>query len=400
MHLRPKRAATVAVAKPQTKKSKALAKKKASDVLKVKQKAAELVELEDELVLDDIENKTIIEIVHGAEDYLVRIDPRQHAKARPFRLACFYGELGPEKEGVPCKRNGRAVSINGFIRLNILFKADVYRSGKLMPRLSDADFMDKTDVDDGMDTGDDDQKKLAEKRLEITAQCGELQEHAESFVAYLREEKPVDVPIMVQMGGAKAMNRTMLQLLSMQNGIQSNAFSTNRNAALLMANCVATEVLEIFPPAWDAVAGVVDDCFEVKGMDLLAQHPAFLELAEDPAVAGGLCRDLVHCLRGQLTCHLVSCLGLQEYNHREGPIMVRRPYLPSMLQKVIAGVGSKFKLESSNVPGTFAATPRVFIDLIQAPVVMISLVQKVIRAIWGRAGYCLRTDLESVAELP
>eukprot|EP00959_Pyramimonas_sp_CCMP1952_P158254 3309673-Pyramimonas_sp.AAC.1 len=97
-------------------------------------------------------NFVFLDVLQDRIDYILKIDRRQNDLADAFKYAALCGVLNGE---VTITVNMAQKDIKGFSKLIKHFKTYVYKSLKLMPRVSDPDFVqgkfDEEDDDGNFD---------------------------------------------------------------------------------------------------------------------------------------------------------------------------------------------------------------------------------------------------------
>ena len=158
----------------------------------------------------------------------------------------------------------------------------------------------------------------------------------DSLVEFLASSKIMDQPVMSIPAAAQMVNNTMMAVFS-EIGALGGSVGAQCDALRMLCAKAADTVDKACPPIYDVVARLVDDVVKWKMQATFADKPGLADL-----IAHRVTPTLLHNIRASLVLHIVTGLGLQSVNIRNGPVCEARPYLQPLQHKLCAASLERF----------------------------------------------------------
>jgi hypothetical protein len=304
---------------------------------KSKSKSKSVTSVTDECDVEQLVTRTRLEHIEDSELYLARIDPRQHLKARSFKLAALYAS---QVGSVSIVKGGEKKTISGLSLLRKLFKSDTYKCASLLKaRDSDPDFadgavmVDTSGSDCENEQGDDvDGEAATSKLAEDAKQALTVNgfKTAESLVKFLVTNSVKTAPVMCYTSIGQILQASLVSLLQGALAKGGQFQDMNYAAHLLMDSC-KEQVAHVIPYDWNETARQLS---RMAAVPELAQ--ALTERFGDDAAGGLPTEDVVNKVRLAIICHVTSTLGNQTFFYTDGSKAVTpKTYLPMVGQTVM-----------------------------------------------------------------
>jgi hypothetical protein len=150
------------------------------------------------------------------------IDARQADKITAFKCAAIVGTL---QEGVVVTIRGSKKVVKSFSSLRKMWKAELYRYAKLVPRPSDVDAMELVLQNDGVTAQALEPERLSD--FELSQNMMELADVATMLRGVLESNAALTSPIVSSMAAATTMNNVMMSFLSALGSRSSSRRSLN-----------------------------------------------------------------------------------------------------------------------------------------------------------------------------
>ena len=271
-------------------------------------------------------------------DYLVeKVNPNARNTVECFRQCAVFGAA---KGSIIVNIKGVLKVVKSFNVIRKMFKVHCYRTARLMPRPSDVDFK----MEDGangekrqtLDSVEDD----ALRSLGLSLQQSAMQESR--FATVLKETEASSLAmahffranpfkatiIMALPCAASAMNATMMSLLGKQADL-GGLFKDTKSAFMELAHAATGEVMKVLPAEWDVVLEALGSLAKQNMTHVALEHDACKLLQET-----GVTFEYVSSVRMSMCCHVVTCLGMQQYRSLAGPAIVKHVYTPPLVRSM------------------------------------------------------------------
>ena len=271
-------------------------------------------------------------------DYLVeKVNPNARNTVECFRQCAVFGAA---KGSIIVNIKGVLKVVKSFNVIRKMFKVHCYRTARLMPRPSDVDFK----MEDGangekrqtLDSVEDD----ALRSLGLSLQQSAMQESR--FATVLKETEASSLAmahffranpfkatiIMALPCAASAMNATMMSLLGKQADL-GGLFKDTKSAFMELAHAATGEVMKVLPAEWDVVLETLGSLAKQNMTHVALEHDACKLLQET-----GVTFEYVSSVRMSMCCHVVTCLGMQQYRSLAGPAIVKHVYTPPLVRSM------------------------------------------------------------------
>ena len=127
---------------------------------------------------------------------------------------------------------------------------------------------------------------------------------------------------------ASAMNATMMSLLGKQADL-GGLFKDTKSAFMELAHAATGEVMKVLPAEWDVVLEALGSLAKQNMTHVALEHDACKLLQET-----GVTFEYVSSVRMSMCCHVVTCLGMQQYRSPAGPAIVKHVYTPPLVRSM------------------------------------------------------------------
>jgi len=301
--------------------------------------------------------KTFLSLLQHKCDYMLKLDGRQRTLVTSFRFASLVGALAGV---VTLTMRGEERPVKGFNKLSKIFKAELYRTAMLQPRLSDPDFLDGA-IDDDVDRLDPGDVTTEARSAPVIRTS--LEEHSASATAlaeFVRSHS-LSLPTLAFTCGPTVINNTMLsvfQSLMTDGGVVASI----QEASDRLIEATVREVEKVLPPNWDDVGELLGKCSAILAVEVGTEKAPHADAGEVASLLSQLKLEdvaqlkvdkvYVTTLRHRIFFHVLKCLGQQCIQVREGPSVVPRTWLPPLMSQAVTALlsDSETWLPSSKVP--------------------------------------------------
>jgi hypothetical protein len=295
--------------------------------------------------LSKLSQKTFLAYLSSCCDFMVdHIDDRQKARVEAFRVIALYGLLHGEVKLMTT--NGVEKPIKGLAALRKLFKIELYKFAKLLPRPSDVDFdldgvlMDTAAARAGEEPDVD--EDISDEAL--LTEAFDLKTMA-NVVGWDHLHTMVQCPVGAAVTTGTAMTFVMTGLFAKQ-ASQGHHFLSGADACKSLS-CLASEAtMAAFPSSLDKIANFVDKLRRHRLGEVIKEDAKPLQLMLDIPMTG----EVLFALRLQLFLHLIGSLGMQMHMRQEAVGGSKPyPYLTDRMHKMVKETLSMVEVNNPEV---------------------------------------------------
>jgi hypothetical protein len=295
-----------------------------------------------QMALDDVDDHVLNEPIHTEQvaksdflefltshlNYLLKIDDRQKEKVDAVRY--MYLKAAMDEKVCIQFLPGKAVEIKNLTTTAKLMKEHFYRSGKLQPRPSDADFPRGTL---------DDEEALADPCEPDCVSDAHVMELLDSSRVEFREviehfkTNKLELPVPCHASASAAMNTCMMRMFTyIQEG--GGVLTNRKDAWMKLQEAAVSEVVSVVPLKWDValrrVEAVLDKVEALKRDVLVDRDTELKALAQLGVTAAKVRKTRIACI-----AHVLHVLGQQQVSIQEGPSVSKYAYAPSLVQSFL-----------------------------------------------------------------